>query len=611
MTDRRLGVRQLVALAGPLALVAVALLMLAWTWRTWSDILIDFGREVYVPWQLASGKVLYRDIAYFNGPLSPYLNSLWFRAFGAQLDVLFAANLCVLAALVALLYRLSRTVSDRLSAFLACFVFLVLFAFAQYDMVGNYNYMAPYSHELTHGLLLSLAGVACVGAYARHRGVLSLLCAGLALGLTFLTKIEIFLAALLATVAGFVVSLHGGQPGRPRRALHVLAFTLAALAPVVVAYLLLSTGMPPRMALDGLVRQFVMVTNRDITTSPFYAGSMGTDDLGGNVVRLLTWLGGYIAVFAPAFVVARFLKPTMPYRRVAAAAMFATTAIVLSLAVRGAHWFDVGRPLPLILLSAAVFAILRVRIRSGGGSPTSSVVWISLLVFAPVLLAKIALYSRLYEYGFALAMPATMLLVVALVGWLPAMVDRLGGYGAAFRAAALGAVLAAGAGQLGTMQARVREKSYTVVAGAGAIRTTRVRGPQIAEVLRSIEESTDPRTSLAVLPEGATVNFLARRVNPTPYINLMPVELVVFGEERMLEAFRATPPDMVLLWRKDVSEYGFRYFGVDYGRAIGDWIRAHYERVAVVRGAPQETAADYGIEVLRYRGPVRSGRGTN
>ena len=42
--------------------------------RMHDALMIDFGRELYVPWQLNEGKALYRDIAYFHGPFSPYLN---------------------------------------------------------------------------------------------------------------------------------------------------------------------------------------------------------------------------------------------------------------------------------------------------------------------------------------------------------------------------------------------------------------------------------------------------------------------------------------------------------------------------------------------------------
>ena len=55
----------------PVVLATTSLAMLAWTWGTWPDVLIDFGRELYIAWQLAAGKTLYADIPYFHGPLSP------------------------------------------------------------------------------------------------------------------------------------------------------------------------------------------------------------------------------------------------------------------------------------------------------------------------------------------------------------------------------------------------------------------------------------------------------------------------------------------------------------------------------------------------------------
>ena len=38
----------------------------------WSDPLIDSGREWIVPDALARGELLYRDVAYWFGPFTPY-----------------------------------------------------------------------------------------------------------------------------------------------------------------------------------------------------------------------------------------------------------------------------------------------------------------------------------------------------------------------------------------------------------------------------------------------------------------------------------------------------------------------------------------------------------
>ena len=124
------------AWAGPAFLVAVFLALVAWSWRKWPDVLIDFGRELYVPWQLAAGKVLYADIAYFNGPLSPWINSVLFRTFGVGLMTLVAANLIVLCLVAAMIYLLVREVSRPFTATVATLVFLTVFSVGQYGSQG-------------------------------------------------------------------------------------------------------------------------------------------------------------------------------------------------------------------------------------------------------------------------------------------------------------------------------------------------------------------------------------------------------------------------------------------------------------------------------------------
>src|SRR3954465_12102816 len=111
-----------------LAIVILTLTdMLALTWRTWPEPVTDFGRELYVPWQLAQGKVLYRDIAYFNGPLSAYFNSILFRVLGVSLRTIVLANTAVCIAMVVMIWKIFRLAGDRFSATVACMLFSTLF----------------------------------------------------------------------------------------------------------------------------------------------------------------------------------------------------------------------------------------------------------------------------------------------------------------------------------------------------------------------------------------------------------------------------------------------------------------------------------------------------
>ena len=59
--------------AGPGLVLLANLVMLLWFWGRAPDPIIDFGREIYMPWRITEGQQLYRDFTYFNGPFSPAL----------------------------------------------------------------------------------------------------------------------------------------------------------------------------------------------------------------------------------------------------------------------------------------------------------------------------------------------------------------------------------------------------------------------------------------------------------------------------------------------------------------------------------------------------------
>src|SRR5687767_14877534 len=158
---KRSGVRPNVSrrshLLGAGVVCVAAVLMLAWTWRGWPDPLVDFGTELYLAWRLSLGDQLYADYVYLYGPLSPYVNAMWFRIAGVSFMSLAMLNLVLAALLTILLYRLFLRLSGTLGAVLAGITFVLLFAFSQYVPIANYNYLSPYAHPMTHGLLLSVA----------------------------------------------------------------------------------------------------------------------------------------------------------------------------------------------------------------------------------------------------------------------------------------------------------------------------------------------------------------------------------------------------------------------------------------------------------------------
>src|SRR4051794_35228146 len=111
--------------------------MLAMSWRKWPDPIVDFGRELYVPWRITCGDVLYRDLAYFNGPLSAYFNAMVFRVFGVGMMQLVILNCIIFAGIVMLMHRLLLLAGDRFSAFLGGAALVSMFGFLQLVEIGN------------------------------------------------------------------------------------------------------------------------------------------------------------------------------------------------------------------------------------------------------------------------------------------------------------------------------------------------------------------------------------------------------------------------------------------------------------------------------------------
>jgi hypothetical protein len=272
---------------------------------------------------------------------------------------------------------------------------------------------------------------------------------------------------------------------------------------------------------------------------------------------------------------------------VLAAVLALGTACALWIVHTEVPWLGAALPLPLVALATG--AGLLARAWRGGARERTG---LALAALALALLSKMLLNARIAHYGFTLALPATLLTVALLTGWIPAWLTARGRSGLTFRAGAaaiLGFTAAMHVAETGDWLGR---KTETVGEGRDAFRAD-LRGRIVVEALRTIEQAGVD--TLVVLPEGVTLNYLARVRNPTPYINFMPPEMILFGEEVLLAALREARPDAVLVVHKDTTEYGFPFFGRDYGAAVMDWVREAYRPVGLLGDEPLQPGTLFGM----------------
>jgi hypothetical protein len=556
-------------------ILAVAAGLVAWSWGTWVDPIVDSGRELYVAWRLSLGDLLYRDIAYFNGPLSPHWNALWFKLLGPSIALLTVINGAIAVGIFTLLYAILRRIRGDTAATLGCISLLVLVAIPPRSTRGAFTYLAPYSHELTHGLFLLLLVIFALSRAQDPGGRRWLFGAGLAAGAALLTKPEIGLAVGMILAAwGFFLAVVMKSPVRAQ-----VPPLIAGLAvPPAVAWLLLLPHLGVGESLAALTTPFASAANADVRDLLFYRAVMGTDDLASAIRSIVLGVVAYGAALGIPFLALRWAPGgrTTKWHRLGIFLGVLTAVAVLRASLSWIHWWYFFVPLQalavLFMLGEVTGKLPLLSILRG---PEARLPATLLSVLATGLLAKVFFNASVVSYGFVLTTPALTILITAVCATLPDLLSRRSREaGRIFRAYSLALLFGILLVHLVPTASIVNSRSLPVRTGTDGFLTDPVRGEVFNGLLAEIGR-LGAEDRLVVVPEGAMINYLARRPSSVPFPTILPPEQALFGAEEIERAFSDDPPEWIATWDREGVLYGV--FGEDYGIGLSAWIKSRYD----------------------------------
>jgi hypothetical protein len=355
------------------------------------------------------------------------------------------------------------------------------------------------------------------------------------------------------------------------------------------------------VALDGVLGSWRHLTDARLTGMPYFRMFMGTDRPWANLGALVAWSAIWAAVAGAAVAAGRLAGRVARHARLLAVVAAVAVAAALVAAHDVVPWYDVFRPLPVAALAVLAWALHRLA-RTPRGAPRDRglVLVAAAAAGALALTLKMILFARVWHYGFVLGMPAAMLGVAAISAVARHRCRVAGGSPEVASGVLIGVLAGTIAGYLFVMAPILGARTVSVGAGRDAFRSDS-RGVVIDAALAAIEKESPPRATLAVLPDGVMISYLARRPNSTPYVIGNPADLEIFGEAPMLAAYRENPPDLLALTKCDTTIYGFpRGFGSDYARALGAWIAETYEPVGMI--GTDEGEDFFRIALLRRKG---------
>ena len=466
-------------------LLAIAVLFVILGRGRWLDPIIDAGRDLYVPEQLARGAVLYRDIDYNYPPLAPYALAGAVRLFGSSLALYEVIGGAVAALAAAAMYLLGRTVAGTAGAFASALLFVALCVAGR----PNFNFFFPYAHAMTFGAALTIVYVA---ALAMRRPAVAAVAGALACA----TKIDF----------AFVVIACALMQRRWKSAALFAAVAFAA------------TPFPSQLA-RGAAAEFY----RRLAVGGWSDFLAGTILLAGVAVLSAKPNRAFAAALFIAFC---FVTPEMLF---APAPLVHVALIPIVARARDTH-------LPLLWCA----------------SITST--------------ARIALHVAPSFNGFAYVLPTIVLFVYVAFTLAP-------------RAVMLWLAVFAGvaAHALWVQIDRARLPAMRVETPRGAYLDTdfdRARAMRGAlDLLRAA-----PPGTLAVVPEGVSINYFSGRRTPLRrYLFTPPETADPRIEADVIRDWRAHPPDFVAVTARGVAEYGSKGFGIDYDQNLARLIATEYE----------------------------------
>lgn len=572
-------------------------------WQKWCDPISDFGRELYVAWRISQGQILYKDIASLFGAFPTCWNAFLFIIFGPSIMTLTTFDTFVTLFIAALIYRFFYKTCGRLTAVMTSTAYLVLFAFNFADISRCMYYLAPYSHSNLYALFFAFCSLNLFQIYSFQQKFSALFLLGTCLGFMVLSRLEIFLLFSVSLAVGLI--LYYLKSKMPLKAVFTgLALAFIGFIQPIASFLLYFNQKIPT---GGVFLKIIGYNSkwREIQSLHLYQSLGGYDNWSVNLKKILLCLGWYILFLLGLHIFYKGIKKLKENGKSAEgwilvmtfAALLAQTAFLLS-----NEYLGVSR-CEIFFLPVYIFLYFRkiIKSRNDRGLPGN----ISLLilgVWSLLMAFKLPFNPNLTEYGLIYYLPGSLACLVLLVADYPEYAQERYHSGWIAKVILIACFFLV---FIYTFQASVTHAGWKIVTineGPNRLkifddRNMNVSGNDIARLIIWTKKNVPPDATFILLPNGAMMNFLAKRPNPTPYDTFMPAEVLTFDKDKILESVSQHPPDYFIINHRQKLASGDLVIGMTFNNFIYTWIKTDYTRIW--ESGINRKPGNFGIEIFQ------------
>lgn len=560
-------------------------------WNYCGDFIVDCGREAYFPQQVLEGKILYKDIFNIYGPLSYQLNALFYKIVGLNINTLRLVGLLNALLILPLIYVITRFFTSKEVCWAVSFFILATCFFGK----PAFNYIFPYAYAMEYALSFCLLSILFLLIYFKTSKQFLIPLSCFFIGASVASKYDFLPYLIFLAFVIFVMKFYNKLKTK------YLFYSLIAL--VFVPFVCFLT-----LHLQGLtVKEFL----NQLVFIKIYSLSDSIQFLFTNMTGLYPSLNSFQLDFR------YFIKSLTLFILFVGLIYFslkhcttrlkAFSAGIIYLFVFGFCCYDIFMSKWILvfvefcwlpLFTVFVFVLMLVRLfKTKNYSKDGS--YTILVLLSLIASMKSLFFLNLNSYGTfnfpLLFIVNTIFIVEYLPLWFKNLDKTLVRKSFSIFVIGLGTLVFVNViynyffvtqfsvNASGQQEARVlRNQSFgSIVNKRGTFFADKNIAASAQQAIDYIEKNLRPDDTLWVVPEGPMINFLTNHSFPTIYYNSTSPFLETFGEEKIISDIEKTPPDYIIINDKQSVEYGYTFFGKDYGFNLYSYILAAYDKVAV------------------------------
>lgn len=531
---------------------------------------IDTGRELYIPFRMINGEVLYRDIVNIYGPLAYQLNALLYLIFGATLTPLRIAGIfnstliiwifmLICGEIFPLKNQQENTTKSEFTGEKGYWQLAVIPLITGVCSLGTFNYTLPYSFSMTYGLTAFLASVLFFIKFAQNDEPKFAYLACLFAGCAIACKYDFFLYAIFLALYILV--------NKKISTINVLAsFACFAIIPAISFGILFMQG----MKFFDLQETFALVNAISHTHSLkyFYSNFTGAcpsiSILSFGIVKTLLLIAiGAIVTFAKTMcksdkfliiLVGFFGFTGLIYVGFSGYSLIAIiNALIFCIFLKKIY---TNKPLYIFMCASILFSF-------------KTFFAVNMDVYgtytAPLILLSIGafLYNADYCSKKELKTAVNTFFSMLLAGLLILCGIK-----------SIMTIIPKSQGFLQVTTTNTNNSGNKSTNGVFAY-------PQVANTLNTaiayIEKNTKETDKIVVVPETMYINFVTGRPADNIFDSLTPMYFETFGEEFVINHFSQTKPEYFILNNRDTYDYGKRFICDDYGKQFCQFVKENYK----------------------------------